>query len=79
MSSTSGSAAERNNALRLGINTRKTMRNVLGANYVITVTVRSLDNDNKQVTVLVTWDWKERTRAGGNPNTHQVVGLLRST
>lgn len=78
MSST-GTAGQQTNARNLGINTRRSVRNILAANYVVTVTIITLDTDNKQVTVLVNWDWKERTFAGANPNVHQVVSLLRRT
>jgi prepilin-type N-terminal cleavage/methylation domain-containing protein len=77
--SSTGSATERGNASRLGINTVRTSRN-LASNYVIDITIDNrFDGNNTQVTVLVKWDWKERTIAGGNPNTHQVVALLRRT
>ncbi len=77
MSSTSGNATQVANARRLGINTRRTIRNVLGANYVIEVWVLDLEvvappnNINKQVTVEVRWDWK------GATNRHRFVTLLR--
>jgi prepilin-type N-terminal cleavage/methylation domain-containing protein len=79
MSST-GSATEKGNASRLGINTVRASRN-LSRNYVIEVTIVPLDNpaNNKQVTVEVKWDWKERTFASGNPYSHKVVVLLRRT
>jgi prepilin-type N-terminal cleavage/methylation domain-containing protein len=69
-------AAQRN-ARNLGIQTRRTMRNILNANYLIRVTTESIDADNKRVTILVQWDWKDRTRAGLNPYSHTIVALLR--
>jgi prepilin-type N-terminal cleavage/methylation domain-containing protein len=74
----SASATERGNATRLGINTVRGSRN-LSSNYVVTITIDPLGSYNKQVTVEVNWDWKERTFAGGNPNSHKVVVLLRNT
>jgi prepilin-type N-terminal cleavage/methylation domain-containing protein len=71
------SITEQGNASRLGINTIRGSRN-LSSNYVITVRITSLDANNKQATVEVNWDWKERTFAGGNPYSHRVVALLRS-
>ena len=70
------SIAEKGRARRLGINTVRASRNMT-RNYVITVTIRSLDSNNKQATVVANWDWKERTFVGGNPNTHRVSALLR--
>jgi len=77
--SSTGTAPQQLNATNLGINTVKTMRNILNANYVVTVTVLSLDADNKRVTVLVQWNWKDRTLAGGNPYSHTIVSLLRNS
>ena len=71
-----GDATQQANAAALGINTVRSSRN-LTSNYDIRVTVEKMDDDNKQATVLVRWDWKERTVAGGNPYSHQAVALLR--
>jgi prepilin-type N-terminal cleavage/methylation domain-containing protein len=76
--SSTGSAMEQGNARRLGINTVRGSRN-LSSNYVITVAIVALDGDNKQVTVRVEWDWKERTFANDNAYRHEVVTLLRRT
>jgi prepilin-type N-terminal cleavage/methylation domain-containing protein len=75
--SSTGTAAQQLNASRLGINTQKIIRNILNANYVITVTITTMDANNKRADVLVQWDYKERRLANGNPNAHRVVSLLR--
>jgi hypothetical protein len=75
--SSTGTAPQQLNATRLGINTRKTARNILNANYIVTVRITNMDANNKQADVLVQWDYKDRTLAGGNPNAHRVVSLLR--
>lgn len=77
--SSTGTAPQQANATNLGINTVRTMRNILNANYAVTVTIADLDLDNKRVTVLVQWDWKDRTLAGGNPYSNTIVSLLRRT
>jgi prepilin-type N-terminal cleavage/methylation domain-containing protein len=75
--SSTGTAAQQLNAVNLGINTQKTVRNILTANYVVTVTITDMDASNKQADVLVQWDYKERTLANGSANAHRVVSLLR--
>lgn len=77
--SSTGTAAQQLIATRLGINTRKTIRNILNANYVVTVRITDMDANNKQADVLVQWDYKERTLAGANANAHRIVSLLRRT
>lgn len=77
--SSTGSAAEQLNGKRLGINTRKTVRNILNANFIADVYINQLDADNLAVTVIILWDYKDRTLAGGNPNWHRAVVLLRRT
>lgn len=75
--SSTGTSAQQTLARNLGINTQRTVRNVLTANYVVLATITSIDANNKQIDVTVRWDWKERTAAGGNPYTHRVVSLVR--
>ncbi|MEC4675726.1 MAG: prepilin-type N-terminal cleavage/methylation domain-containing protein [Nitrospirota bacterium] len=31
----------------------------------------------KQVTIIVTWEWKDRTVAAGNPYTHTISSIVR--
>jgi len=75
--SSTGSAVEKANASQLNINTVRSSGNLV-SRYVIEVTVEKMDDNNKQVTVLVKWDWKERTFSNGNPYSHRVVALLRN-
>jgi len=77
--SSTGLAAQQLNATRLGINTQKTIRNILNANYVVTVTIIDMDANNKQADILVQWDYKERRLVNGNAYSHRIVSLLRRT
>lgn len=48
-------------------------------NYTRTVTVTDIGTgtDAKQINVLVTWEWKEKTVASGNPYTHSITTIKR--
>lgn len=55
----------------------RNVRNV--DNFIFTVERRIDDKstDNKQIDITVTWDWKEKTVANGDPNTHTISTILR--
>jgi prepilin-type N-terminal cleavage/methylation domain-containing protein len=59
---------------------QRNLRNI--ANFAFTVRRRvddigSLNSDNKRVDIEITWEWKEKTVANGNPYTHTVSTILR--
>lgn len=37
------------------------------------------DADNRQVNITVTWEWKDRTVANGNPYRHGITTIRRKT
>jgi len=50
----------------------------MARNFTVTRTVTDFrGGEDKQVNVTVTWEWKEKTVAGGNPYTHSISTLLR--
>ncbi len=52
-------------------------RNISNFSYSVTRTITDLNTDNKQATITVTWAWKEKTVANGNPYTHTISTILR--
>jgi hypothetical protein len=52
-------------------------RNIPAFQYAVTRDVTDLNLNNKQVNITVTWEWKERTVANGNPYTHSITTILR--
>ena len=55
----------------------RNFRNVTNFPYTVTTAVADLNLDNKQVNITVTWEWKEKTVANGNPYTHRISTILR--
>jgi type IV pilus assembly protein PilV len=55
----------------------RNFRNIANFQYNVAMTVNKLNSDNKQVTVVVTWDWKDRTVANGNPYSHSISTIMR--
>jgi prepilin-type N-terminal cleavage/methylation domain-containing protein len=37
--------------------------------------ITNIGGDNKQVNITVTWEWKEKTVANGNPYTHSITTI----
>jgi prepilin-type N-terminal cleavage/methylation domain-containing protein len=56
----------------------RSLRNIAAFTYTATRTVTVVNADTKQVVITVTWDWKDRTAANGNPYTHTISGILRN-
>lgn len=40
-------------------------------------TIADLDGDNKRVDINITWEWRNRTIAAGNPYTYTVSTIVR--
>ncbi len=60
------------------VSTTRNIRNI--PNFSYTVYRRVCDQrggEDKQVRITVTWEWKEKTVANGNPYTHTISTLLR--
>lgn len=55
----------------------KSLRNIAAFTYTASRTVSDINTDSKQVVITVTWDWKERTTANGNPYIHTISTVLR--
>lgn len=55
----------------------RNIRNIPAFPYTVTRTIAGVGPDNRQVTIAVTWDWKENTLANGNPYTHTITSILR--
>ncbi len=45
--------------------------------FTVTRTVTNLTTDNKQINITVTWEWKEKTVANGNPYTHSISTIRK--
>jgi prepilin-type N-terminal cleavage/methylation domain-containing protein len=46
--------------------------------YRVTRTVTDHGLNNKEINIVVRWDWKDQTIANGNPYTHSITTILRS-
>ena len=57
----------------------RNLRNITGFSYTTTMTVTTLNANNKQIDITVQWDWKERTAANGNPYTHTISTIVRKS
>jgi len=55
----------------------RNIRNISNFPYSVVRTVSNLNADSKQVVITVTWDWKARTAANGNPYTHTISTIVR--
>jgi Tfp pilus assembly protein PilV len=55
----------------------RSIKNIQNFSYSVSRTISDLNADNKQIDVLVTWDWKDNTVANGNPFTHSISMILR--
>lgn len=53
------------------------LRNIANFSFTVTRTIIDLNADNKQVNIIVIWEWKEKTVANGNPYTHSITTILR--
>ena len=53
------------------------LRNISNFAFNTVATIDALNTDNKQVNITVTWEWKEKTVANGNPYTHSITTILR--
>jgi prepilin-type N-terminal cleavage/methylation domain-containing protein len=55
----------------------RNFRNIQNFPFTVVRTVTDLNVDNKQVNIVVTWDWKENTVANGNPYTHTISTIVK--
>jgi prepilin-type N-terminal cleavage/methylation domain-containing protein len=53
-------------------NLRNTMRP-----FTVARAVTDHGDNNKEINILVTWEWKDQTVAHGNPYTHSITTILR--
>ncbi|MCX5718777.1 MAG: hypothetical protein NT055_02215, partial [Nitrospirae bacterium] len=58
-------------------NVLRNFRNIQNFQFSVVRTVTDLNVDNKQVNIVVTWDWKENTVANGNPYTHTISTIVK--
>lgn len=49
----------------------RNIRNITNFPYSVERTIANLGTDNKQITITVTWTWKE------NPYTHRIMSIVR--
>jgi hypothetical protein len=45
--------------------------------FTVTRTVNNLTTDNQHINITVTWEWKEKTVANGNPYTHSITTIRK--
>jgi prepilin-type N-terminal cleavage/methylation domain-containing protein len=45
--------------------------------YTVTRTVTDHGLNNKEINIVVTWDWKDKTIANGNAYTHSITTIVR--
>ncbi len=57
----------------------RSIRNIAAFTYTVTRTISNVKtNSSIQVVITVTWDWKDRTAANGDPYTHTISAILRN-
>lgn len=54
----------------------RTFRNI-SRNFTIIRTISDLDTNNKQITITVTWEWRDRNEASGTEYVHSINSVLR--
>jgi len=57
----------------------RNIKNISNFAFNTVTTINALNADNKQITITVTWDWKDKTVANGNPYTHSITTIRRRT
>ncbi len=55
----------------------RNLRNISNFPFKTIATIDALDTDNKQINITVTWEWKEKTVANGNPYTHSITTIRK--
>jgi hypothetical protein len=56
--------------------TRREFRN-FAVDFTRRRTITDLGGDDKRVDITITWEWRNRTVAGGNPYTYTVSTIVR--
>lgn len=54
----------------------RTFRNI-SRNFKIIRTIADLDTNNKQITITVTWEWRDRNETSGTEYVHTINSILR--
>jgi type IV pilus assembly protein PilV len=54
----------------------RNIRNISDFSYSAATAVTNINIDTKQIVVTVSWDWKQRTAANGDPYTHTISSIL---
>ncbi len=65
------------NPLTINQTINRNLRNISNFAFNTVATINALNTDNKQINITVTWDWKDKTVANGNPYTHSITTILR--
>jgi prepilin-type N-terminal cleavage/methylation domain-containing protein len=55
----------------------RNLRNIVNQRFFVDTTVTAPSTEIKQISIMVTWDWKERTEGGGNPYTFNTISIVR--
>jgi type IV pilus assembly protein PilV len=55
----------------------RNFRNIANFQYNVSRIITPLGSNNKQIDITVTWDWKNRTVANGNPYSHSISTIMR--
>jgi prepilin-type N-terminal cleavage/methylation domain-containing protein len=56
---------------------RRDIRNRKDFPYTVTRTVTDHGLNNKEINIIVTWEWKDQTVANGNAYTHSITTIVR--
>jgi len=54
----------------------RALRNT-SATFTPSLRIDDLSLDSKQIEIRITWEWKERTTANGDPYTHTISTIVR--
>ena len=57
----------------------RNIKNISNFAFNTVTIIDALNTDNKQITITVTWEWKDKTVANGNPYTHSITTIRRRT
>lgn len=53
------------------------LRNIVNFPYTVTTNISSPSADSRRIDISVTWQWKEKTQANGNPYVYSVSTIVR--
>ena len=57
----------------------RNIKNISNFPFTTDTRIDALNSDNKQINIIVTWEWKDKTIANSDPYTHSITTIRRRT